>query len=94
MVRGVNRQIIEINDTGNKYFEKALLFVAPGRSEESESKLNFEAREYLLSLSGDYRGTESLRQRHSKKSLKRRLILGIVAVTLCTGLVLLLFNIL
>ena len=94
MVRGVNRQIIEINDTGNKYFEKALLFVAPGRSDESATKLNFEAREYLLSLSGENKGTPSLRQRHRKSLLKRRLLLGAVAVTLCTGLVVLLFNIL
>ena len=26
MVKGVNKHIIEINDTGNKYFEKVLLF--------------------------------------------------------------------
>ncbi len=94
MVRGVNRQIIEINDTGNKYFERALLFVAPGRSEVSQSKLNFEAKEYLLSLSGGEKCTESLRQRHRKKSLKKRLIIGGSVITACTGLILLIFNIL
>ena len=27
MLRGVNRRIIEVNDTGSEYFEKALFFV-------------------------------------------------------------------
>lgn len=27
MLRGVNRRIIEVNDTGSDYFEKALFFV-------------------------------------------------------------------
>ena len=29
MLRGTNRSIIEINETGNKYFEKVLIFVKP-----------------------------------------------------------------
>lgn len=30
MIKGVNRQIIEVMDTGNQYFERALLVVRPG----------------------------------------------------------------
>lgn len=30
MIKGVNRQIIEVMDTGNPYFERALLVVRPG----------------------------------------------------------------
>ena len=29
MLKGVNRQVVEIHDTGNKCFEKAILFVNP-----------------------------------------------------------------
>ena len=29
MIKGVNRQIIEVLDTGNEYFERALLVVRP-----------------------------------------------------------------
>lgn len=29
MIKGVNRQIIEVMDTGNPYFERALLVVRP-----------------------------------------------------------------
>ena len=29
MVKGVNRQVLEIHETGCEYFEKALFFVKP-----------------------------------------------------------------
>lgn len=29
MLRGTNRSVIEINETGSKYFEKVLVFVRP-----------------------------------------------------------------
>ena len=43
MVKGVNRQVLEIHDTETEYFEKALLFVKPEYSNLSESSL----REYF-----------------------------------------------
>lgn len=48
MVRGVNRQIIEVNQTGSRYFERALLFVKPEYSELSRDKLENEADRFLL----------------------------------------------
>lgn len=39
MVKGVNRQVLEIHETGCEYFEKALFFVRPEYSGEKESKL-------------------------------------------------------
>lgn len=39
MVKGVNRQVLEILDPGCEYFEKALFFVKPEYSGENESKL-------------------------------------------------------
>lgn len=47
MLRGVNRQIIEINSTDNCFFEKAILFVRPEFSEASETKLHDNANEFL-----------------------------------------------
>ena len=38
MLRGVNRQIIEVNDIENPYFERAILFVKPGCGEASEKQ--------------------------------------------------------
>lgn len=39
MIKGVNRQVLEIHDTGNQYFEKALLFVKPEYATLSETRL-------------------------------------------------------
>ena len=92
MVKGVNKQIIEINDTGSKYFERVLLFVSPGRSDLSHEKLTAEAKEYLLKLSPESSSSKSLRQRH-KSSLKKRRIaiaaVSIVALTLAATTILL-----
>ncbi len=43
MVKGVNRQVLEIHETGCDYFEKALFFVRPEYSRENEGKLKTEA---------------------------------------------------
>lgn len=43
MVKGVNRQVLEIHETGCEYFEKALFFVRPEYSAESETKLKGKA---------------------------------------------------
>lgn len=50
MLRGVNKQIIEINSTDNCYFEKAILFVRPEFSEVSETKLHDNAAEFLKDI--------------------------------------------
>ena len=43
MLRGVNRQIIEVSETKNEYFERAILFVRPEYISENEANLRSEA---------------------------------------------------
>ena len=50
MIKGVNRQVLEVHETGTKYFEKALFFVKPEYSTLSERRLNEKA---LQALSGN-----------------------------------------
>lgn len=50
MVKGVNRQVLEIHETGCEYFEKALLFVRPEYSRENEGKLKTEAMSSVLNF--------------------------------------------
>ena len=50
MIKGVNKAIIEINETGNKYFEKAILFVRSESANENEKKLESGAKEYLSNI--------------------------------------------
>ena len=50
MVKGVNKRVIEVNNTGNKFFEKIVFFVTPEYSNLSAEEL-YNATEYLsLSL--------------------------------------------
>jgi hypothetical protein len=49
MLKGINKNVIEISDTGNDSFERAILFLRPGR-EHSEEQLGARAREYLAGI--------------------------------------------
>ena len=47
MIKGINRQMIEITDTGSPYFERALLVVQPDMSRTDDTTLHHEAHEVL-----------------------------------------------
>lgn len=50
MIKGVNRQIIEINQTGSLYYEKALLIVKPEFSSAQQQLLEREALKMLKKM--------------------------------------------
>ena len=50
MVKGVNRQVLEIHETGCEYFEKALFFVKPEYSRENEGKLKTQALSSVINF--------------------------------------------
>lgn len=39
MIKGINRQVVEVNDTGCDYFEKIMFFVKPEYASVSEGKI-------------------------------------------------------
>ena len=47
MSKGVNKKVIEVNDTGNMYFEKAILYVRPKMLTLPQKHLMKEAKYYL-----------------------------------------------
>lgn len=47
MIKGINRQIIEVTDTGNIYYERALLVLRPEYSGAQRAILEREARRVL-----------------------------------------------
>ena len=51
MIKGINRQMIEILDTGNPYFERALLVVQAGMDADT-AVLRREAQDVLASADG------------------------------------------
>ncbi|MBQ5910779.1 MAG: hypothetical protein IIW94_02060 [Clostridia bacterium] len=90
MVKGVNKQIIEINDTGNKYFEKVLLFVAPGKKDLPCELLHAKAKEYVMEFSGGGCQTLSLREAVKKKKTRKTVAfisVGVLAAAVITALI-------
>lgn len=71
MIKGINRQMIEVTDTGNEYFERALLVVRPACSDFADEQLRQEARR-LLRTAGGYEGIRRARRRQRI----RRILLG------------------
>lgn len=51
MIKGVNRQVVEVSDTGSDYFEKALFFVNPKYYGLTDGKLR-ERAQTLMSTTG------------------------------------------
>ena len=75
MIKGVNRQMIEVTDTGNPYFERALLVVRAECMEQPEVRLHEEAHKILAS-SDAYSGL-----RPSRRTRRiRRILFGV-----CSG---------
>lgn len=94
MVKGVNKTIIEINETGNKVFDRVLLFVNPDKAYSDSVALKREALDYIKGLSPDF-NTGFLRQR-IKRRKQKKLLLGLLAgFILISGVALIfIFNIL
>lgn len=51
MLKGVNKTVVEINNTENDYIEKAILFISPQKQNIGEIMINHNAKKYLNSLS-------------------------------------------
>ena len=84
MVKGVNKAVIEIVDTGNKYFNKVILFVAPEYSSKDRKKINEEADKMVKKLrtsSATSLRKAVLREKKRKKVIFiSSLLIGIVAL--------------
>ena len=85
MIKGVNRQVLEVHETGTKYFEKALFFVKPEYSTLGERRLNEKA---LQALSGNDKVPVT---RHSKiKNVVLKIVCLLLSAMTGAGVTLLL----
>ncbi len=64
MIKGTSRQILEITDTKNAYFERALLVVRPQHTDCPATALQSEAHKWLNS-EASYSGLRRARLRHT-----------------------------
>ena len=70
MVKGVNRTVIEVNDTGSKVFEKIVFYVSPQYGNLNAKALSKAANEISLGIDG-YPKKRTLRQR---MIIRRRIV--------------------
>ncbi len=50
MIKGINKYVIEVSETGNKYYEKAILFIKPEYSDIQKELLEKEAKRLLRNM--------------------------------------------
>lgn len=69
MVKGVNKTVIEVNDTGSKMFEKIVFYVSPQYGNMSPANLSRAADDAVRNLNIPV--CSSLRQRVKRKQRMR-----------------------
>jgi len=92
MIKGVNRQVVEINNTGSEYFERILLIIHPAYIDEKEDRIKSEAdrivKSYLISSNPH---TGQMKKRRFSSGLLMKLCLAAGAGALFAALILRLF---
>jgi len=66
MIKGINRNVIEIVETDSELFERAILFVRPEGAEKKPAYLESSARSFLAS------------KKMRRKMLRKKAALGVV----------------
>lgn len=85
MVKGVNKTVIEVNDTGSKMFEKIVFYVSPQYGNISAKRLKKAAGDLAREL--DVAPQRPLRARVIRKRRQQALLIGGVLL-LAIGVVL------
>ena len=93
MIRGVNKQVIEVNDTGNEYFEKAILYVRPQFTSAGSNTLRSEAGRMLSQWSPPMHSAQrrdaaidnAVRRDRRRRLLRRRITLWGIAAVIMAG---------
>ncbi len=89
MVKGVNKRVIEVNETGSKYFEKIVFFVTPEYGNLTVGELQ-KATEFMTYNLSDYKSLKRPTLRQIKKSRRRRVFWSAVGILAVVGVVLIL----
>ncbi len=92
MVKGVNKTVIEVNDTGSRMFEKIVFYISPAYGKLSAKQLRRAVDDFTFRITPDTKCAKtSLRKRMIRR---RRWFLGSVISAFCLLLGTVLFLIL
>lgn len=92
MVKGVNKTVIEVNNTGSKLFEKIVFYVTPEYGNMSAKQLRRAANAFSFSFE-DQKPPVSLRRRTAdrrRKRVKFLIIAGAVCIAAVAALIIIL----
>ncbi len=92
MVRGINRTVIEINDTGSNFFEKVIFFVTPEYGNIGTRKLKAEADRIIGEYYPDLKNAANIRDIYRKRRLTRLICIGAGVIILLGIAVLVVFK--
>ena len=81
MVKGVNKNVIEINDTGSEFFERIVFYVSPKFCSVSAKRLLSETEKFTFNYEKQRSGRNTLRRRMIRRG-RIKFILGTVAAIL------------
>lgn len=82
MIKGVNKQVLEINETQNGFFEKAIFFVKPEYSGMGEGKLRESARKEIENAGKPPKRYYGYKKERYKKALS---LAGVFVVGILIG---------
>ena len=87
MVKGVSKTIIEVNNTGSKFFEKIVFYVTPQYGNLSAKQLKRAASNFSFNFE-DHAPRKTLRKAHARKRFAiASTIIGVCVIALAAGVI-------
>ena len=90
MIKGVNKQIVEINYTRDDYIERAILFINPEKSKLPKPLLDRKAEAYMKTLLPEKPPSRRKGRRLNRSALLLALAAGLLTALLAALLIFLL----
>lgn len=90
MIKGVNKQIVEINYTRDDYIERAILFINPEKSKLPKPLLDRKAEDYMKTLLPEKKQSRRRPRRLNRTALLLALAAGLLTALLTALLIFLL----
>ncbi len=84
MIRGINRQVVEVKETGSEYFEKIMFFVKPEYASVNEGKI----RERASLIAGNLENQPPATKIKKDRKTEIVKIIGGIALGFALGLIL------
>lgn len=85
VVKGVNKTVIEVNNTGSKVFDRIVFYINPSCSNLSAKNLNRAIKNFTFDLDARAgRGYISLRKRINRRRIVLGAVIGFIVVAVST----------